>query len=315
MMKKKVLFDSSYLNRAKKNPNEMEQQFPNKYCLRLVQDTIIDEFFFDKDGNWYEREENVKFYNNCDFLLIPDFSELLYKEYLKGLTEIKPLCKILVSEILEGKRPKEESIYLESVKQRKKTKKEGWFDIPFSDKENIIIDSSMIYSQFHECVQKEIPLISLLDHEGKRRVIMKGKKLFISSKHELASQEDRLRTFEDIKKEFPTLFNLFIFGIFMGYLMRPKNYMLKGEKDYFSIKLSKDKEHIRIDENTIADFRIALTGLHYIDLFVTCDKSQANIINGLYPEYVDKIVHVPKDVSGVNLKVIERDIKFKLGIE
>jgi hypothetical protein len=45
----------------------------------------------------------------------------------------------------------------------------------------------------------------------------------------------------------------------------------------------------------LPDFQIVLGGLHYTDVFSTCDENQAKLIKCLYPDYANKISFYKKE--------------------
>lgn len=95
----------------------------------------------------------------------------------------------------------------------------------------------------------------------------------------------------------PTFNNIIFFDFFMDSLRKPSNILDKDKfkvpsrfpiKDYASGQ-DCEMEYIELSRNLLSDIRISILPLHYVNLFVTCDKHLAALLVYLYPDYADKI--------------------------
>lgn len=76
-----VAFDTSFLNRVKEGRINIDEEYPNSQHKRWIQDTFIDEFFFDKNGKWFEREASTDFFIRNKINLLISEGVMLHNEY------------------------------------------------------------------------------------------------------------------------------------------------------------------------------------------------------------------------------------------
>ena len=90
---------------------------------------------------------------------------------------------------------------------------------------------------------------------------------------------------KNLQTDLPSLYLFSIANLFLDKIKRPT---ISSEENSFKIKLPGIRDDVKIEENTIPDFQISLSGLHHCHIFATCDEAQAQLLKFLYPEYVDK---------------------------
>lgn len=127
---KNILFDTSYLNMVKEGAVNIEGSFPTSKCARLVQDTFLDELFFDRDGCWYERIEASEFFRK-NFLQILDEFSIILNEYTKNSERSLAISNERNEEVLrflsgESSDENRENSYKDFRKRRKESNREEW---------------------------------------------------------------------------------------------------------------------------------------------------------------------------------------------
>jgi len=294
MSKKKAFFDSSIVIGLRKQELniDLNEEFPEKDWLRLAQDTITDECWI--KGNWQQRKETAKFFEDNKFNIISSTHALLVDEYLNG-SNFSTYLKSNQTEILsflKGEHPKQkefEELYSKMYDDRTVANNDEWNSIPISD-DDVVIYPQKIYDRMSWLLSNDIPFSMPIDDQQFLRI--RAGKVFLSSKRSIIEEKKHIRIFSDFKKELPLTYNILVYSIFIDCLMRPYNiYKKKTEnrRESFEIKLDDCTEKVLISSNLLPDFRISLPALHFCDLFATGDRHQVNLIKYLYPQYSNKI--------------------------
>jgi len=303
MLKKIVAFDTSLLIDLyeKKINIDIEKEYPKNQYLRVVQDTVIDEFFLNKQGQWRkDRKEKVIFFEQIDICIMESFSKLILQEYIERKNYIDEIYdKGAIILFLEGNHPKQqqmENIYFNNVNKRNQAKYDDFAAIPVDLSSGFCLKVQEIYNNIKNCIDSEkgysLPIViyPVFDLPYPTIIEVSNTGMLLGVEYREGRKRYKYpRFFKNLETEFPTIYNLLIYDEFKNRLRRPQNTQL-NEKFDINLKNGSDKIiNIKIEANTLPDFRISLAALPYIDVFVTSDKHQNKLIKGLYPFYSAKV--------------------------
>ncbi|MBY0281032.1 MAG: hypothetical protein K2W94_02630 [Alphaproteobacteria bacterium] len=299
--KKIVAFDTGFLSNAIKGKIDIDAEFPTDTCSRTIQDTVIDELFFNKEptDGWYEadRKNWLNFYQKHDFWTMESQHIILLKEYLYGhvLLERCDLFEEQIKLYFEDIHPEQKAREHQHLILRKKNQeaKKETFKKCFSSSNDRTFSISRFDKELFRFIKEnekfETPIIdeylSQLIKRDPLQIIIRGNNLSLKITRANKISFKYFKTFSDLKNEYPTLYNIRLYDFFID---SSKKLTGTPGKDSFHISLNGVKNSIEITENLLPDFKISLPALHYVDAFVTGDKGQAQLIKGLFPDYWDK---------------------------
>ncbi len=133
--KKIVAFDTSFLIEVKRNNIDIEKEYPEDSYVRIVQDTVIDEFFLNKQNQWCNRSDTANFFKQNDISLLESFKNIILQEYICGKNNVSITRTFNITEFLRGQHPEQpqkESMYLNYVGQRNQSKQNDFDAIPYT---------------------------------------------------------------------------------------------------------------------------------------------------------------------------------------
>lgn len=312
---KKVYFDTSYLNRVKSKEIDVNRKFPTCQYLRFVQGTVFDEFFLNGHESWHEREQGIEFWekNSLEFL---DEVSIIFEEYIAGKEYVdseefwlrtvraSQECKKNIFSFLRDEPQLQQKAveYRKSLKKRIKANKSQWESIKLSDKDDFIMDKKNIENDILEIINDEDKLKYYIE-----LIFNIFNKEYIRSDSDFIDEFISFEKLRKIKKDFPSLYNIIVYMIFVKNIRRPGIVKTRKNENFFNsfkFKISskiiiKNQEGnqimepmdcIELTKNFLPDFRVAIFGLYCMDFFVTCDKNQAALLIYLYPDYAKKIL-------------------------
>lgn len=308
--KKIVAFDSSVLIAIQRNEIDKEfidKEFPNDTCSRTIQDTVIDEMFFNLNNNWREqdREDSEKLYQDYNFWIMESQHIILLKEYLYDHVLLEK-CDLFEEQIklyfgdTHPEQKAREQLHLILREKSYEAKKETFKKcLTSSSNAGETFSISQFDKELSKLIQEnkefEIPVIdeylSQLIKKDPIQIAIKGNNTYLKISRINKNSFKYFKPFSDLKESYPTLYNVLLYSYFID---SPKKHAGTQGKDCFHISLNGIKDPIRITENLLPDFRISLPALHYIDEFATCDKGQAQLIKGLFPDYSTKVKYYKK---------------------
>jgi len=293
LIKKIVALDTSICRRVPDDIN-LDELYPKEKYLRFVQDTVIDEMY----------PKLVDFFKDNDILIFPSLYVILLNELSQqpfNLMEVEKQKDIL--KILDTDNSKN-AWYEDLRKKAIEDKKRLYSEIRDIDSNEFETTIQSIKIKLEGYIIKsdtiKFTITSSEEHLYAHDIIgeITGKSIWINCKNATRQNLKLLHFFmgiNDLQSRFPFLYEILIFSIFMDELRKPSVFK-KGKKSNDSFLINSGEiKHIRIDENTLPDFKISLGSLIHADIFATCDESQRKLIHALYPQYKSKVQLFKKD--------------------
>ena len=294
MNKKRVVLDSSFLGHSKQGisaadgTNIIDKEFPDDEYDRVIHDYVLDEFFRDNplsdaNKNLVWREKNIQIYRANNLYMMESSHVIIWNEFHhkqnfdhlgKNLKREQDVLLSLAKKLPPYQQQHWEQQYQERIDERQKAKKEIFNKISIASKEHKVLKLEDLKER-----------LSSLLKDGYRLPFHDTSYIEIIGEKVALKEKDKLKVTRTIKN-LPSLYLFSIANLFLDKIKRPT---ISSEENSFKIKLPGIRDDVKIEENTIPDFQISLSGLHYCDVFATCDEAQAQLLKFLYPEYVDKI--------------------------
>jgi len=305
MLKKIVAFDTSFLTAVENGDIDIENEYPKNEYIRFVQDTVIDEFFLDEQNQWHNRIEKSNFIEQYEIGLLPSFHDLVKKECERGISRDFIKNNHLFNKDLlfyRGQLPQQlqsemEKKYFALVNERNKAKQSEFIGIPYVNDTAVNIDLLKIQNDIINLTTEGNEYILPIKTDYCNFSIAISERNLILNLQEPPFNKYVQQKFQKLKDKFPTVYNLLVYDRFSNNeLKRPQH---TNQQKSFLINLkdgSQKISNIKIEINTLPDFRISLAGLPYVDVFATRDKSQVLLTKGLYASYSCKVHYYHNDV-------------------
>ncbi len=288
-MKNKVIFDTSFLSRSKEgivNANKIniiDAEFPISGWDRFINDYVIDEIFPGNLKSQPHHAQTSEYYKNNQLKMMQSSHYILIEEFKNGTITLKEEKnhEQQLQAYLEGTHPNQYQIEAAHDSQRTaRTKaKQEIIDQTQKNHSTTSISLSGLQSELEQLITDGYQC-SL---HGGYVIYIKGKSYELINCYETPAITKEIT---DLETELPTLYMFLIAELLLKNVSQGK------------IILPGLTKKVEIELNTISDFQISLSGLHYCDAFATFDKGQAGLIKFLFSKYENKLKVFEKSQNG-----------------
>lgn len=287
---KKVIFDTSFLNAAKKvfydtGINHLDDNFPNVGYERIVHDYVLDELLRKKT----ERAINAEFYAINNLWTMHSSDVVIKDEFVNGV-EHYDLYKDVNFEsniipYLKGNHKNQNTWNRKhkiKIKEREKAREDVYARIRSQG-----IETKFELTTLEKIIFDAVNagFTAYLDAKQDSVIEIKGNNFTLKKNGTVM----HIRIVQNIKVDLPSLYNFLIAEQFINNITKRQKHPKANTEIEFTLEFAELKKNIKFEKNTLADFQISLSGLHYCDGFATCDKGQASLIKLLYPQYESKL--------------------------